>query len=391
MVMKKGIESFANYDFGLTTEQENRAAQLQNESIIVDMLFQGPCGYRSFTEEMDSQLKIDWNKYHDPVNSLLSGMQWPVWLAMKSEFPEFKKCWEQSGITAGTRDVQFSSFELFAVTSSLAIGQFDHFPWLIKALKSEDIRQAKIEKKHAGIINTQLSRGMQENLLDLLDSAYYLGLRMLMLTYNKMNLIGGGCGERTDIGISNYGAQVITKLNKLGIIVDTGHCGRQTTLDACALSNKPVVASHTSAEAIYEFPRAKSDAELNAIASTGGVVGVCALPYFLSSDEGVTIDVMLDHIDYIVNLIGWDHVGIGTDWPLQLTKFLCGEPFATSSGKFGLPNADKYDRTINLIGFDDYRDFPNITRGLVKRDYNDKQIKGILGENFLRVFEDVCG
>jgi microsomal dipeptidase-like Zn-dependent dipeptidase len=74
-----------------------------------------------------------------------------------------------------------------------------------------------------------------------------------------------------------------------------------------------------------------------------------------------------------------------------MPKFVCGEPFAASSLKFGLPNAEKYDRTINLVGFDDYRDFPSITRGLVERGYNDEQIKGILGENFLRVFKDVCG
>jgi len=390
MDVKTTTENFGNYDFALTAEQEARAGQLHNESIIVDMLFQGPCGYRSFTKEMESQIEADWKNYHDPAQSMFSSQHWPIRLAVAGEFPDFKECWDQSGITAATRDVQFASFELFAETSSLATAQFDHFPWLIKALKSEDIRRAKSEGNHAGIINTQLSRGMMANLLELLDSAYHIGLRMLQLTYNRMNLIGAGCGERTDAGVSNYGAQVIAKLNKLGVIVDTGHCGRQTTLDACTLSNTPVVASHTTAEAIFKFPRAKSDEELRAIAATGGVVGVCALPYFLSAGEGLTIDVMLDHIDYIVNLIGWNQVGIGTDWPLQMPKFVSREPFATSSARHGLPNAEKYDRSINLIGFDDYRDFPNITRGLVKRGYNDEQIKGILGYNFLRVFKDVC-
>lgn len=101
----------------------------------------------------------------------------------------------------------------------------------------------------------------------------------------------------------------------------------------------------------------------------------------------------LDHFDYIVNLVGWQHVGIGTDWPMSLPNSVLEEVFLQFSLKAGFrPEKDRIEEMMTTLeGFDDYRDFPNVTRGLVKRGYTDEQIKGILGENFLRVFEEVCG
>jgi membrane dipeptidase len=100
---------------------------------------------------------------------------------------------------------------------------------------------------------------------------------------------------------------------------------------------------------------------------------------------------MLDHIDYISTVVGWQHVAIGTDWPLQAPDELLAATVGTEAKSIGFRPIDRFDVTKRLIGFDDCRDLPNITRGLVKRGYNDEQIRGILGENALRVFEEVCG
>jgi membrane dipeptidase len=180
-------------------------------------------------------------------------------------------------------------------------------------------------------------------------------------------------------------------MNELGIIVDTGHCGRQTTLDACLLSKKPVIASHTAAEVVYKHDRGKSDEEFKSIASSGGVIGVVTIPHFLSSEKGVGMDTWLDHVDYIVKLVGWEHVAIGTDWPLAMPKAILKKAHVRFVLETGWPLTDPDRCKNNLVGFDDHRDLPNITRGLVKRGYADREIKGILGENFLRVFEEVCG
>src|SRR5205807_2261930 len=139
----------------------------------------------------------------------------------------------------------------------IATAQFDRLPWLVKALTADDFRRAKADGKRVGFISSQNTDGLDPG-LDLLQSAYDMGLRMMALTYNNLNAVGAGCTERTDAGVSNYGARVIARMNDLGVIVDTAHSGRQTTLDACDLSTMPVVATHTSAGGLYEVDRAKS-------------------------------------------------------------------------------------------------------------------------------------
>ncbi len=387
---------FGNYDFGLADEEETRAARLHAESIIIDQVWFGPCTYLSLTPEMEKELDEVMETTRDAGLTMNLAGTLPVREAISGRFPEFKKCWDSSGLTAGSRSVEFSSWERFSLLFGSHISMFDNLAWVIKALRAEDIRRAKAECKHAAWISTQLSRGLCTNFIDFIEPAYNLGLRMIQLTYNSMNSLGAGCTERTDAGVSHYGAKVIALMNELGIIVDTAHCGRQTTLDACKLSTAPVVASHTSAQRLYNHIRAKTDEELHAIADSGGVIGVYMVPFFLSPppvpNQRVGMEAWLDHIDYITNLVGWEYVSIGTDWPMPMPKSILKKTILTYALKAGFRKEDRVNEMlINLDGFDDYRDFPNVTRGLVKRGYTDKQIKGILGENFLRVFKDVCG
>ena len=212
-----------------------------------------------------------------------------------------------------------------------------------------------------------------------------------MLTYNRMDHIGVGCTERVDAGLSMFGMEVVRCCNVLGIVVDVSHCGHLTTLDACRHSKKPVTANHTAARSVYAHARGKSDEALHAIAGTGGVIGIVAAPPFLTDAAAPSIEHMLDHIDYVAAAVGWQHVGIGTDWPLQAPD----EVLAAFSGELnknhGFRAQDRLDLTQRLVGFNDCRDLPNITRGLVKRGYSDEQIRGVLGENALRVFQEVCG
>jgi membrane dipeptidase len=383
---------FGCYDYGLNPAEEARAAKLHQESIICDMLYWGPCSYQSCTPEMEQELEVIWDSCRDPIKTSLLGIFQAQRLATLGRFPSFKECWDVSGLTAGNRMVDgFSTLEYLLFCVGHNQGMFDNLPWITKALCADDIRRAKAEGRHAGWLNTQLSRGIDMNFPALIESAYALGLRMIMLTYNTMTFMGPGCTERTDAGISNIGAKAIKIMNELGIIVDTGHCGRQTTLDACLLSKEPVVASHTAAKGVFVCDRGKSDEEIRSIADTGGAIGLVTNPQFLGPGKDVDMQTWLDHIDYIVNLVGWEHVAIGTDWPMPLPKSTLRKAHSRFVEESGWPVEDPTIFTNNLVGFDDYRDFPNITRGLVKRGYSDQQIKGILGENFLRVFEEVCG
>lgn len=383
------MEQFGTYDFGLSDEQEERARRLHQESIIIDTLFQGPCGYRSFTDEMLNQLKEEYKKHQNPEKGLWRAVEMPVRRAIAGDFPEFEACWRGSGITAGNRQVGGNFPGDDTAWFALNQAQFDNLPWLRKATRAEHIRQAKRDGDHAGFVSTQNTLQFGQD-LDLINQSWELGLRMIQLTYNSVNFVGGGCTDRVDCGVTDFGVKFIARMNELGIIVDTGHCGRQTTLDACKLSKTPVVASHTSAAGVHLHDRAKSDEELKAIAATGGYIGVYAVGMFLTDDPNATIDHMLDHIDYIANLVGAEHVGIGSDWPMQAPQWGL-DRLAEHAMEIGFREEHGVTRPKNLVGFDDYRDFPNITRGLVKRGYSDDEIRGILGENFLRVFEQVCG
>jgi membrane dipeptidase len=385
-------EGFGRFDYGLSPAEEARAGRLHGESVICDLLYWGPCAYLSCTPEMERELEAFWERSRDPIWTSLLGIFQAQRLAARGNFPSFKECWDASGLTAGSRMLDgFSSVEylLFCLGHNQAM--FDGLPWVRKALCAEDIRRAKAEGKHAAWLNTQLMRGVDESFPRLLEAAHAAGLRMVMLTYNTMNILGSGCTERTDAGISRAGARAIAAMNELGIIVDTAHCGRQTTLDACRLSKKPVVASHTSAKGVFACDRGKSDEELRRLAGSGGVIGLVTNPQFLGPGREVDMWKWLDHLDYIVDLVGWEHAAIGTDWPMPLPKATLQKAHSRFVEDSGWPVPDPTIFTDNLIGFDDYRDLPNITRGLVKRGYGDQQIRGILGENFLRVFQEVCG
>jgi membrane dipeptidase len=278
---------------------------------------------------------------------------------------------------------------------SLTQVQFDAFPWLRKGLSATDFREAKQCGQRVGFLSCQNTTGLdpeRDPHLDMLRDLHAFGLRVLGLTYNMKNAVGSGCTEQTDNGVTPYGARLIAAADELGVIVDTAHSGARTTLDACKLSRHPVIASHTAAEGLYKHDRAKSDDEFRAIAETGGVIGIVGLPSFLGSTGGadrVSLLTMLDHIDYVADLVGWEHVGIGTDWPMQMDTATL-DRFVANLGDVGFRPEHKMTGDM-LDGFRDYRDFPNITRGLVARSYSDDQIKGILGENFLRVFQRVCG
>jgi len=381
------------WPFGLTGAQEARAAKLHADSIIWDMVNQEPGGaniFKAYPPELIGPkleaLGVSWE-------GLGGAIMLPYQLQISGESDLIKQWWDLSGITVGTAGFAIMSAadrEAAKGTVDDPKAQFDALPWLSLATTATEIRAAKAEGRIVKYGYCQPVYSITRNLDDI-DAAYQQGLRMLMLTYNRMDFVGAGCTERTDAGLSMYGVEVVKRINELGMIVDTAHCGRQTTLDACTFSTGPVFANHSCAQGVYDHARGKSDEELKAIAGTGGIVGVVAVPFFLSPKPDATIDVMLDHIDYISNLIGWQHVGIGTDWPMQCPADILEATLGSMVHEIGFRDQDNISVSQTLLGFSDYRDMPNITRGLVARGYNDEQIKGILGENVLRVFGEVCG
>ncbi|HEX4181922.1 MAG TPA: membrane dipeptidase [Caulobacteraceae bacterium] len=376
------------FDFGLSAAEEERARRLHAESMVVDMLFQYPGGAAIFDHLPEGAREAALRGKTSRWERLQAAMNMPFELAIAGESDLVRDWMRQSGLSVVAVGVPVSAKDSKARDEDGAPWA-DALPWVVRATRVDEFHQAKAEGRLAVYGNCQPTYGLPRE-LDAIDRAYASGLRSLMMTYNRMDHVGVGCTERIDAGLSRFGVEVVERCNHLGIIVDTSHCGRLTTLDACRFSQAPVTANHACAQGAFAHARGKSDEELDAIAATDGLIGVVAVPFFLAAGQP-TIEAMLDHIDYIARRVGWRHVGIGTDWPMQLPLDLLSETVGALLPEIGFRPEDNIDVSQTLVGFSDYRDFPNITRGLVRRGYDDEQIRGILGGNFLRVFGAVCG
>lgn len=378
-----------DFDFGLTEAQEHHARQLHETSISIDLVSMGPGGAEVYDRLPQDEVK---SRLPDSMNvwaRFSKALTLPYEMSAEGASDALREfC---SGHTAasfsmgGVSPQQLRSAELMQTWS-------EQIPWMTIARCAEDFRTAHTQGTYATYGNVQPSVAGLPRDLALYDDAFAAGARSVMLTYNNQDFVGAGCTERTNAGLSHFGKKLLNHLNKIGLLVDTSHCGRQTTLDACLFSDRPVMANHTAAARIFNHDRAKSDEELIAIAASGGVIGVYALPFFLASpQENPTFDLILDNIDYIAKLVGWQHVAIGTDWPFMMSHHLAEVTIGTQTADLGFRPEHGISVSRTTEGYQDARDFLNYSRGLLARGYTDEQIKGILGENFLSLFEDVCG
>jgi membrane dipeptidase len=264
----------------------------------------------------------------------------------------------------------------------------DRTPGLMTALCVADIRRAKAEGKQAFMY--QLEPQSIGRDLKRVEIAYGLGVRMMLLTFNTKNYVGDGCAERTDCGLSYFGLELIECLNDIGILIDLSHCGIQTTLDAIKHSKDPVLINHAGARALNpRCRRLKTDEEIKALAEKGGVIGVSAVPNQLSSNPVQGIEDVLNHIDYIVKLVGIDHVAIGTD-------IVFGDHVAhhRAMAKAGVVDFERTGMVLvadYMYGIESPLEWRNIVRGLIARGYTDEEIAKIVGGNALRVIEEVVG
>jgi membrane dipeptidase len=257
-----------------------------------------------------------------------------------------------------------------------------------------DIRRAKAEGKVGIIDGTQNGTPIEAD-PRLVWALRELGLRIIQLTYSTRNLIGEGCMERTNGGLSIYGREVVREMNRLGIVVDLSHVGSGTTLDTIEWSEAPVIVSHTGVKAVRDHPRNRSDEELKLLAARGGVAGIVAWSSFLRDPaEGhATLDDLFHHLDHAVSLIGIDHVGIGLDFltnqPVTFTDTRAwgGAHFmaqSRASWKSMPAWPARYPDGIASID-----DLPNITAGLLARGYGPDDVRKLLGGNFVRIFEQI--
>ncbi len=375
---------FGNLDLGLTASQEEHARRIHAQALIIELMFQGPCSYHSLDENSLPELRARWRESGSGDVFLMS-LHAVSKLAAAGQLDDYAAVWRQSGLTGS--NIQVGDIVTGGHTPRLA--EMNAYSWYGQALAADDFRIAKQTGRCVSFLNMQSLPGTIDR-VGWFDEAYEAGLRMAGLTYNHQNQFGAGCTS-DDAGLTPFGRESVARMNLLGMLVDVAHAGIQTTLDACRYSSSPVIASHAGAKGVYDHARNKSDDELRALADTGGLIGMVAVPMFLGPKLPGDISLMFDHIDYVADLVGIDHVAVGTDWPMELPKWVIepGGPFERWTRDMGFREGDLERLDVNLVGFDDYRDYPNITRGLVKRGYADEDIFKILGGNALRVISAV--
>lgn len=252
---------------------------------------------------------------------------------------------------------------------------------------SSDILKAKEEGKVGIILGWQNTSGYGD-VLDYVPLFAKLGVRVAQLTYNTSNLVGSGCYESVDRGLTDYGRDVIAAMNSAGVLVDLSHVARDTARDAILASKKPVAYTHCAPAGLKIHPRNKSDEELKLIASKGGFVGVTMFPAFLARGKGASVDDYVEAIEYTINLIGEEQVGLGTD----LTQ---DQPPAF----FDWINRDKGDgrklvdfgEALELEGYRRSSEFPNITASMEQRGWKASRIERVLGLNWVRFLREVWG
>lgn len=380
------------FDFGLTETQEQRALVLHQEGIIVDLLSQHAGGSRIFScysPEVQREFQATMQKVGTEWERMTDAEYWPYEMSKAGKSHLIRDWYQSSGLTCGTYGISVDDGnDPLGRKLEIANSVFASLPWVRCVTAADHIRQAKRDGVIALYAHWQPVNPIPRNLAAI-DRAYAQGLRSLMLTYNRMDNVGVGCTERVDAGLSMFGVDVVRHCNDIGLIVDVSHCGHMTTLDACRHSKSPVNANHTAAQAVYTHARAKSDEELCAIAQTGGVIGVVAVPAFITDAQAPSILHVLDHVEYIADLVGWQHVAIGTDWPLQLPQDVLHATFGALTKGVGFRPQDRLKLSQTVEGFSDVRDLVNFTRGLVRRRFLDEEIRGVMGENALRVFDQV--
>jgi membrane dipeptidase len=245
----------------------------------------------------------------------------------------------------------------------------------------EDIERAKLAKKVAVIMGLQNAEQFRQ-VSDVL-AFRQMGLRCAQLTYNTQNLLGSGSTERVDGGVSDYGAEIIREMNKLGMLVDVSHCGERTTLDAIEISAGPIAITHSNCRALNNHPRLKTDEAIRKLAAKGGVIGITGVRNFVKDREPTTVDDVVNHIEHVVKLVGIEHVGVGTDSDLMGYDRLPVEMYRQI--KSGYKSSYAFREKIDTDGFNNPDKMYSLTEALLRRGYNEANVEAILGGNFRRL------
>ncbi len=264
---------------------------------------------------------------------------------------------------------------------------------LMKIYSVADLHRAK-ETRRLGLIYGFQNATMLEGDAANLDVFQRFGVRIIQLTYNDRNLLGDGCLEPANAGLSRHGRDVVARMNELRMLVDLSHCGLQTTADGIATSSRPVAITHSGCRGVFDHPRSKTDDILRALANKGGVIGIYMMPFLNAQGQPMAAD-LIKQIEYAVKVCGEDHVGIGSD--LSITPHVVNAEYETKHRRFV---EGRKQRGIAAPREEDYmfvkdlntpRRLELIADQLLTRGHSATRVEKIIGGNWMRVFGEVWG
>lgn len=269
--------------------------------------------------------------------------------------------------------------------------QFElHHDLIMPVKNTADIRLAKKLGKVGIMFGAQNCSPIEDD-IGMVEIMRELNLMIMQLTYNNQSLLACGCYEAEDSGVTRFGKQVIKEMNRVGMVVDMSHSAERSTLEAIEISERPIVISHANPNSFHEAKRNKSDTVLKALGESGGLLGFSLYPFHLKNGPDCSLDDFCDMVADTADLMGIDHIGIGTDLcqeqPLSVLEWMRNGRWSKEMdyGEGSKANAD-WPRPLSW--FRDSRDFPNITQGLQKRGFRTEDIAKVMGMNWLNLLDE---
>lgn len=272
----------------------------------------------------------------------------------------------------------------------MRLSDVEHQDYVLVARRLADLDRAHETGRLALVVATEAAT-MIENEVDRIDILYGFGVRQMGIAYSEANALGSGLKEKGDGGLTAFGEQAVARMNRLGIAIDVSHSGDRTSLETITASTRPIFITHAGARAVWPTARMKPDEVIRALAERGGVIGIEAAPHTTLSPEHPrhSLDSVMDHFTYCVELVGIDHVAFGPDTlfgdHVGLHRAFADHlSIAAAHGVVDHPRVDYVDGLENPAEC-----FWNITAWLVTHGYSDDEISKVLGGNITRVLAEV--
>ena len=300
----------------------------------------------------------------------------------------------ESGITGVNLTVSAGDHEATVAKIARWEAEIERYPQALQRVRSLAQLQEAKRTGRLGIIYGFQDAVPIDGDLGRLGVFADLGVKVIQLTYNIRNLVGDGCLEPSNAGLSNYGHQMVERMNELGILVDLSHCGQSTTADGILASSRPVAISHTGCSAVAPHPRNKRDEELRMLAERGGVAGIYLMPFLAPGRTPTTSDV-LAHLEHAIQVCGEDHVGIGSD--LSVTPIYGSDDYWAKHREFvsqrvarGIAApAEDPDFLFTVPELNSHRRMDLIADAMASRGHSSERIGKVLGANWVRLFGEV--